>query len=76
MAAGIPAIGWSDAQRIVAVDVAQIAGHSRVAVGQGEARRGVVEYSSRPGGDWVAGRALRCRRRESGRHVIGNGTAN
>jgi hypothetical protein len=72
VAAGIPAIGWGDAQGIVAVDMAQIAGHGRVAVGKREACRGVVEYSCGPGGDWVAGRALRGRRGESGRHVIGN----
>jgi len=36
VAAGVPAIGRGDRQCIVVVDVAQIAGHGRVAIGQRE----------------------------------------
>ena len=65
MALGVPAIGRGDRQRIVVIDVAQIASHVGVAIGQLEAGRAVVKNSRRPCGNRVARRASRSRRRES-----------
>jgi hypothetical protein len=38
VAAGITTVGWGDIQCVVAVDVAQIAGHGGMAIGQRETR--------------------------------------
>jgi hypothetical protein len=70
MAAGSSACSRGDIQSVVVANVAQIASHRRMAVGQGEAGSRVIEYARGPGGDWVARCALCCRRRKSGRDVI------
>jgi hypothetical protein len=54
MAAGVAAIGWRNLQVVVAVDVATGARHIGMAVGQGEASRGMVEDDIRPRGGVVA----------------------
>ena len=76
MASGISAIGRENRQRIVVVDVAQIAGHVGVAIGQQETCRAVIEKSRRPGRNRVARRASRSRDREPSRHVVWNIPAN
>ena len=54
MAAGVPAIGRRDRQRIIVADVAQIASHGRMAIGQWEAGCIVIEDPRSPGGNRVA----------------------
>ena len=54
MTTGSPASGRGDIQRVVVADVAQIASHSCMAVGERESGRIVVEYSRGPGGDRMA----------------------
>jgi hypothetical protein len=76
MAAGISAIGWRDAQRIVAVDVAQSARNRCVAIRQGKAGGGMIKYACGPRRNWVARSTLRGGRREAGSHVVGNVAAN
>jgi hypothetical protein len=76
MALRVSAIGRRDRQIVVVIDVAQIAGHVGVPVGQREPGRSVIEDSCRPCGDRVAGRARRRGRRESGRNVIRHRAAN
>jgi len=70
MAAGISAVRRRDGQRVIIVDVAQSAGHVRVAIGQQESGRAVIENSGRPSRNRVARGAGRSRNRESGGHVI------
>ena len=70
VAAGISAIGGRDAQGIVVADVAQTAGHRRVAVGQGEAGAAVIENARGPGRNGVASGAGRSRGRETGSDMI------
>lgn len=72
MALRISAVGGRNRQRIVVIDVAKIAGHVGMAVGQREAGGVVIENSRGPGGDGVACRAGRSGDRESSGHVIGN----
>ena len=71
----VSTIGRRDLQRIVIVDVAEIAGHVRMPVGQREAKGGVVKRSRRPGRNRVAGGAGRSRDREIRGDVIGNRSA-
>ena len=68
----ISAIGRGDLQRIVIVDVAEIAGHVRMPIRQREAKRGMVKLSRRPGRDRVAGSASRSRDGEVCGNVIWN----
>jgi len=56
MAAGVSAIGRGDRQSVVVIDVAQIAGHGGMRIGEREAGRTVIKNSRRPGGDRVTGR--------------------
>ena len=75
VAAGISAIGRGDGQCIVVTDVAQVAGHGHMAIGQWEAGRGVIENARGPGRNRVASCAGRSRRRKPGGDVIGNRAA-
>jgi len=70
MAAGISAIGRGDRKRVIVIDVAKIAGHGCMAVGQGETGGAVIENARGPRCDWVAARAGRSRGRKTGRDVI------
>ncbi len=76
MALRVPAIGRPDRQRIIIIDVAQIAGYVGMPIREREAGSAVVKYSRGPGGYRVAGRAGRCRRRETGHDVIRYRSAN
>ena len=67
MASGISAIGRRDRQIVVIVDMAERAGHVRVAIGQQESGRAVVELGVHPIVKRMAGRAVRGRKRSSGR---------
>lgn len=57
MAAGITAIGRSNFQIVIIIDVAGTAGHASVAVGEQETGRTVIEFCSRPAIEGVAGLA-------------------
>jgi hypothetical protein len=70
MALRVSAVRWLRRQIVVSVDVAQSALHVGVSLCQREASRAVVEVTSRPGGDGVAGRASRGRRGESCSNVV------
>ncbi len=70
MALRIAAIGGGNRQTVVVVDVAEIAGHVGVPVGQGEAGRAVIEHACGPGGNRVACCARRCSGRKTRRDVI------
>jgi hypothetical protein len=76
MAAGIPAIGGRNRQRIVVIEVAQIAGHIGVPVGQREPGRVMVKHSRGPGSNRVTSRARRSCDRESRSDVVGHRPAN
>ena len=65
MALGIAAIGGSDVQGIVPVDVALAALHRGVLVRERETGRAVIEFSIGPRGDWMARRAGSSRGREA-----------
>jgi len=68
--ARVSAIRRADLQSVVPIDVARAALYGRVLVGQRESRGAVVKHSCRPGGNRVAGSALRRRRREARRDMI------
>ena len=70
MALRVAAVGCGNRQTVVVVDVAQIAGHVGVTIGQQESGSAVIEHPRGPGCNRVASRASRCRRRETGRNVI------
>jgi hypothetical protein len=53
----VPAIGRPDRQRIIIINVAQIAGHVGMPIREREAGRAVVKYPRGPGGYRVAARA-------------------
>ena len=72
----IPAIGWRDVQRIVAVDVAQSTRHVGVTVRQRESGRGMIENARSPRRDRVTRRARGCGRRETCGDVIWHRAAN
>jgi len=76
MALRVAAIGRRDRQGIVVVDVAQIAGHVGVPIGQQEPGRAVIKDSRSPSCNRVASRASRCGRGEPGRDVIRHRSAN
>ena len=67
----VAAIGRRDRQGIVVVDVAQIAGHVGMPVGQQETGRAVVECRCGPTSRGVACRAIRKRKGRPGRWVHG-----
>lgn len=69
VALGIAALRRGNRQRIVVVDMALRALQIRMALGQQESRRAVVEYRGGPGHGVVAGRALGGRERSSSRRV-------
>ena len=48
MASGISTIGRSDRQIVIVVDMAESASHIRVAAGQRETGRAVVEFGVQP----------------------------
>ena len=80
--ARIPAIGRSNIQAVVVVDVTESAAWNLAAisdegvrVGQRKAKRIVVEFSVGPLGDGMASGTSGRGRREAGADVIGNGTA-
>ena len=64
MATRVAAAVQCGRQVIIVIDVARNASRAGVGIGQGEARRTVIENSRGPGGDRVACRAGRSRRRE------------
>lgn len=70
MALRVAAVGCGNRQAVVVVNVAQIAGHVGVTIGQREPGRAMIEDSCGPGCNRVASCASRCRRRETGRNVI------
>lgn len=72
MALRIAAIRRRDRQRIIIVNMAESAGHSRVPICQREAGGIVIEDSCGPGGDRVASCARGSCRGESSRDVIRN----
>jgi len=76
MATRVAAIGGSNRQTVVVVEVAECASHIRMSIGQRKAGRTVVEDSRGPSCDRVARRTRRCRRRKSGRDVIRYRTSN
>lgn len=76
MALRVPAIGCSDHQAVIVVDVAKIAGHVGMPVGQRETRGGVTEHARGPRRDRMASSARGCRRRKSSRDVIRHRAAN
>ena len=63
----VSAISRRNRQIVIVVDVTQSAGHIRVPIGEQEPRRAVVECCCRPTHCRVAGRAIRKRKRRSGR---------
>ena len=71
MALRVPAIRRSDRQSIVVVDVAQIAGHVGVPIGEQESRGAVVERCCRPADRRVARRAVRKCKCRTGRWMDG-----
>jgi hypothetical protein len=73
MAAGISAIGWSNRQIIIVVDVARCAGHVGVPIGQQESRRGVIKDCRSPSRGVVARGALRRCERWPGSGMYGIG---
>lgn len=76
MALRVSTIGRRNRQRIVVIDVAQIAGNVCVSIRQREARGVVIENSRGPGCNRMARRASGSRRRETRRDVIRNIPAN
>lgn len=76
MAAGVSAVGRCDRKRVIVIDVAKIAGHGCMAVGQGKTCGAVIENAGGPGCDWVAARTSRSRGREARRDVIWNRSPN
>ena len=75
MAAGIAAIRRGNRQTVVVIDVAQIAGHVGMPVGQWESGGTVIEDARGPRRDGVASGAGGCRRGETGSDVIWNRAA-
>ena len=75
MATGITAIRWGNRQTVVVIDVAQIAGHVGMPVGQREPGCTVIENARGPRRDGMAGGAGGCRRGETGCDVIWNRAA-
>jgi len=73
---GISAIGRRNRQCIVVVDVAQGARYACMRIRQRESSGVVIEHSSRPGSDWVAGRTRGSSGWETSRDVIWNAAAN
>ena len=69
MASGISAIGRRDGQVVVVIDVAKSAGYIRVAIGQCEPRRAVVEFGVQPTVERMARRAIPDRKFRSRRLV-------
>jgi hypothetical protein len=76
VAAGISAIGRRNAQRVVAVNVAERASHGCVRVRQRKSSGVVVKNSRRPCRDGMAGGAGRRSCRETGGEVVRNVAAN
>ena len=75
VAARIAAIGGSNRQGIIIIDVAQVAGHIGMAIGEQKAGGAVVENSGGPSSDGMARRASRSRNRKSSGDVIRNASA-
>ncbi len=75
VAARIAAVGRCGRQRIIVIDVAQIAGHVGVTIGEQEAGGAVVENSRGPSSDRMARRASRSRHWKSSGDVIRNVSA-
>jgi len=71
MALRIPAIGRSNRQIVVVVDVAECACHVGVPSGQRKTRRTVVECRRCPTGSRMARRAIRDRKSRPGRRMDG-----
>jgi len=76
MALRVSAIGGSNRQTVVVVDVAEGASHIRMSVGERKAGRAVVENSRGPGRNRMACCACRCSGRETGRDVVRYRSAN
>jgi len=76
VATGVSAIGRGDRKCVIVIDVAKIAGHGCMAVGQGETGGAVIENARGPRCDWVAARTGRSRGREAGRDVVRYRSAN
>ena len=72
VAAGVAAIGRGNFQHVVAIHVAQTAGHGRMFVGERKSRSAVIKFSVGPFGDGMAGRTSRRSIRESRSDVIRN----
>ena len=71
MAPGVSAIGWSNLQVVIIVDMALCAGHIRVPVGQREACRAVIKRGAQPAVELVAALAIARRKCRSRRCVWG-----
>jgi len=71
MALRVPAIRRGDRQIVVVVDVAQIAGHVGVPIGEQESRGAVVERCGRPADRGVARRTIRKCKGRTGRWMDG-----
>ena len=71
MALRVPAIRRRDRQIVVVIDVAQIAGHVGVPIGEQESRGAVVERCCRPADRRVARRAIRKCKCRTGRWMDG-----
>ena len=54
MATGVTAIGGSDLEVVIVIDVAGSAKHVGVAIGEREANGSVVKFAIGPGGDGMA----------------------
>ena len=72
VAARIATIGWSNRQGVIIINVAQVAGHIGMAIGEQKTGGAVVENSRGPGRDRMARRASRSRNWKSRSDVIRN----
>ena len=75
VATGIAAIGWSNLQGEIVIDVAQSALNVGMAVGQQEASGAVIKFAVSPSGNGVTSGASGGRGGEARADVIGNITA-
>jgi hypothetical protein len=71
MATRVTAIGWGDRQVVVVIDVAQIAGHIGVPVGQEEPGGAVIERGTHPTDGRMTRRTIRKCKRGPGRWMDG-----
>jgi hypothetical protein len=71
VAAGISAIGGSNRQIVIVIYMAKRASHIRVAIGQQESRRAMVEFSVQPIIKRVATGAIRGRKFGPSRLMFG-----